>query len=265
MGGANTHRINIDGSDWMRDMEKRVMSEERRPQIRGASDLLGPGFGPHAIQTMDWNSAETGFNGIFYSVAGQTVNSPDNSTYWIGHVLAQQDGYGVQHLYEHRVAGDPALLPIRQYVRRFYNPGTGGLLVYGPWTQAGLSGVTRRLAGDKRTTTLAAATPMTILTANITAVAGRTYRAVATVPCHNNTAGAFTHMYLRQAGAVFAGFTFDHRIAARQIAGTVTGEFTSISNGTMAISVTLEPGSGTATCSAAGLFPATMYVDEIVP
>lgn len=134
MGGANSWRTNITGADWMRDVEKRILSEERRPLIRTASDLLGPGFAPYAVLTQDWNAVECTFNGIFYSQPGG-LNSPDGSAYWIGDVLAQQAGFGIQHVWEHRVASDPTTSPIREYIRRFYAPGGSGLTMFTPWRQ----------------------------------------------------------------------------------------------------------------------------------
>ena len=70
MGGQNGWRTNITFKDWMRDIEKRILNEERRPIIRAASDLMGPGAGPYAIETLDWNADETTFNGWFYSRPG---------------------------------------------------------------------------------------------------------------------------------------------------------------------------------------------------
>lgn len=135
MGGSNSWRANITGGDWMRDVEKRILHEERRPQIRSASDLLGPGFGPYANQTFDWNSDEALFTGSFFSTAGAVVNSPDPAKFWIGEVLSQADGYGIQHVWEHRVASDPTNSPIREYTRRFYNPGTGGSPMFSAWVE----------------------------------------------------------------------------------------------------------------------------------
>ena len=43
MGGPNGWRIRRHRLDWMREQEKRVLHEERRPMVTTASDLLGPG------------------------------------------------------------------------------------------------------------------------------------------------------------------------------------------------------------------------------
>lgn len=91
-------RIITDMEGWMRSTEKRLMHEERRPIVRRASDLLGPGFAPYAVQTLNWNSDETQFNGLFFSEVG-AENSPDNSMFWIGSVTATRDGRGVQEVW----------------------------------------------------------------------------------------------------------------------------------------------------------------------
>ena len=49
MGGANSWRTAQDMPDWMREVEKRVLHEERRPNIRTASDLMGPGLSPYSV------------------------------------------------------------------------------------------------------------------------------------------------------------------------------------------------------------------------
>lgn len=94
----NGHRIVQSMDDWMRSTEKRLGHEERRPIVRRASDLLGPGFAPYAVHTVNWNSEETQFNGLFYSETG-AENTPDNSMTWIGTVIATRDGRGVQEVW----------------------------------------------------------------------------------------------------------------------------------------------------------------------
>ena len=118
MGGQNSWRTNITFTDWMRDIEKRILNEERRPIIRAASDLMGPGAGPYAIQTVDWNADETTFNGWFYSEPG-AQNTPDYSLYWIGTTEGIADGNGYELVRKYDpvtgidVTGD-------SYVRFFY-------------------------------------------------------------------------------------------------------------------------------------------------
>lgn len=130
MGGQQAGRTNIGTSDLIRDIEKRVLSEERRPQIRTASDLMGPGIGPQAIEVRDWNEEATSFNGLFFSTPG-ALNSPDVTRYWMGFVLATEGGDGFMLVYEYR--GDPASPPAARYHRTFTG-GTGdGTRTFGVW------------------------------------------------------------------------------------------------------------------------------------
>lgn len=129
MAGANGWRQAITGQDWARDMEKRVLHEERRPQIRTAADIMGPSLGPYAIRTDDWNSDEAAFNGILYTEPG-ALNSPDIAAYWMGTTMGTADGFGVQHLWEYRAASISD--PIREFIRRFATP-AGALRVYSSW------------------------------------------------------------------------------------------------------------------------------------
>ena len=119
-------------SDWMNQRLKREMHEARRPQVRRASDLLGPGFGPFAIQTRDWNADEVAFNGFFFSDDDGTVlHSPDPAMIWLGLVIAANRGHGVQQLFGHTMPiGDP---PMR-FIRTFHASITG-LRTYAPWTE----------------------------------------------------------------------------------------------------------------------------------
>jgi len=119
MGGASGWRTATSVEDWMRNVEKRLMHEERRPNIRTAADLLGPGVAPYSIWINDWNTDETAFNGFFHSEPG-ALHSPNNTRYWMGSSQATRDGYGLQRVSEYR--GDPteALWPRPTYVRKFF-------------------------------------------------------------------------------------------------------------------------------------------------
>jgi hypothetical protein len=131
MGGQNNYRQIITTDDWMRDMEKRTLHESRRPQIRTASDLLGPGIGPQAIEIRDWNDEVTSFNGFFYSTPG-AQNSPDPARYWMGYVIATEDGAGYMVVYEYALDATLATVPVRTYFRNFQTT-PGSLRSFGQW------------------------------------------------------------------------------------------------------------------------------------
>jgi hypothetical protein len=117
--------------DTLRAQQRRLMHEERRPLVRNAADLMGPSLGPRAILVVDWNTDEAAFNGILYSSPG-AQNSPDGAAYWMGWTAANDGGYGIQHLFEFRTTV-PMNDPMREAIRRFYDPGSGALRAFSDW------------------------------------------------------------------------------------------------------------------------------------
>lgn len=100
MGVSNSWRSSINMDDWMRNMEKRLMHEERRPNVRPAFEIVGDGIATYARLVEDWNSDGPIINGFFYSEANQVVNSPDNTQHWIGIVVVNPIGQGVQRAFQ---------------------------------------------------------------------------------------------------------------------------------------------------------------------
>jgi hypothetical protein len=92
--------------DWMRDMEKRLIHEERRPIPRSAYEVVGRGFTPYANQVTDWNSEGPTINGFFYSDADKIINSPDDTDNWVGIVEATPIGQGVQRVWKYVDSSD---------------------------------------------------------------------------------------------------------------------------------------------------------------
>lgn len=108
------------------------MHEERRPMVSQASDLLGPGAAPYAVQEWDWNSDAAAFVGVFFSnpVDGQ-INSPDDAKHWMGETFGTNAGHGFQRLTEIFVLPPGSPTPDVQ-IRYFTAP--GGLRLYTAWT-----------------------------------------------------------------------------------------------------------------------------------
>lgn len=135
MGQENDYPIAYDAEGVMRHMEKRLRHEERRPSVRKAADLLGPGLGPHAVTIDDLDGDVAAFNAIVFAPIG-TTNSPDPAKDWIGEVIATAAEGGRQTLSTFRAADSPH----ETWVRAFnYIPGTT-VRVYTPWVQGGGSG-----------------------------------------------------------------------------------------------------------------------------
>lgn len=126
MGGAGGHPAPQDLDGWMRQQERRTLAQERRGSIRHASDLMGPGLGPQAVEILDWSGDETMFNGFFYSRPG-ALHSPDADEWWIGQTIAQPEGFGVQTVWDYRGLS----VPIATFSRRF--GAAGGTRVFSTW------------------------------------------------------------------------------------------------------------------------------------
>lgn len=139
MAVNNSGRMPVDFSDWMRDMEKRLMREERRPSGRSVGEVLGPGFGPYAKIVMDWNSDGPVVNGFFYSNANQVVNSPGDATNWMGIVQANPFGAGLQRVWEYiDTAAAPS--PEPALFTRAFITNTDGTRTYTSWSATGGGG-----------------------------------------------------------------------------------------------------------------------------
>jgi hypothetical protein len=131
VSGAEGYRIPITADDYFKQQEKRLLSEQRRPQISKAADLLGPGAAPYAVKIFDWSADDAAFTGVFFSSPddGQ-VNSPNNDLYWMGETFGTAAGFGFQRLTQIFVSPPGPITPSVQ-IRHFYSP--AGVRVYSPW------------------------------------------------------------------------------------------------------------------------------------
>lgn len=119
-------RIPIDATDWVRDLERRSRHEARRPAPRSAVELLGPGFGPRAIEVADWNSDTASYNGYFWSKP-TAVNGP-SAAYWMGQTISNADQQGFQQVTQFMGGASPPARRIRTFA-----PNVGGRRVYSAW------------------------------------------------------------------------------------------------------------------------------------
>lgn len=114
---------------YLRHNEKRMAKEQRRPSVRKASDILGPGFAPLAVQVTDWNADELAFNGYWWSEGGTGVlNSPWEPSDWIGYTISNGET-GVQVVWEML---DPAVDPLMYHYERSWRL-VAGVRVYTAW------------------------------------------------------------------------------------------------------------------------------------
>lgn len=76
MSNEDDWRITTNGGDYLLHQQKKVALADRRPVIRNAGDLVGPGIGAGAVRIDDYNDLLATFNGYYSSVPG-AANAPD--------------------------------------------------------------------------------------------------------------------------------------------------------------------------------------------
>jgi hypothetical protein len=99
---------------WMRQQQRAAQAATRRPNITHASQIMGPGLAPHAVEIKDWSGAETEFNGFFFSRPG-AFNSPDGTKWWIGQSISQVEGFGIQTAWDYRGTSSPPTVKTRRF------------------------------------------------------------------------------------------------------------------------------------------------------
>ena len=88
-------RIETNSSDYFAAQKKRLATDERRPAIRKASDLVGPGIAEAAVRITDFNDVLATFNGYFSAEPG-ALFAPNTSDSFIGSVINDATLGGVQ-------------------------------------------------------------------------------------------------------------------------------------------------------------------------
>src|SRR5262245_20393256 len=114
MGVSLNHPIPQTMDDWMRLIERRLITQERRePQVQ-VMQRLGPGLARFAHQVFDWNTENTWFTGHYWSDVG-SLNSPDPARQRLGLTRVAADEGGVQQ----RITHDGSFTRQRSFT---YNP-----------------------------------------------------------------------------------------------------------------------------------------------
>lgn len=127
MGASdNNWTVPTDLGTYLDQQARRQGQEERRPQIRKASDLLGPGFAPFAVPVDDLDDDVAAFNGLFITAPG-AANTPDITKWWVGETIATQANGGTQTFSTFRALDAPHITMMRGFEvapdssQRFYS------------------------------------------------------------------------------------------------------------------------------------------------
>lgn len=119
-------RIETTARTYFDQQQRQADIESRRPTIRQASDLVGPGIGATATRITDYNDLLATFNG-YYSSAPGAANAPNSTEAFIGQVVSDAELGGRQVF----TSLGTDVTYSRSFVRNIYDPES---IEWGPWT-----------------------------------------------------------------------------------------------------------------------------------
>jgi hypothetical protein len=125
MSGAQNWREETNAQDYFSHQQKQVQLSDRRPVIRRASDLVGPGVGAAAVRLTDLNDVLATFNG-FFSCLSTASNAPNATQSHVGFVSSDSEIGGIQMFY-----GLSDGIARRRIFTR--NPADPSSIVWGTW------------------------------------------------------------------------------------------------------------------------------------
>jgi len=118
-------RVGTNSDDYFRHRDKRIATEERRPVVRKASDLVGPGINSSATRITDFNDTLATFNG-YYSADVGAAYAPNATDPFIGFV-SMDESLGGRQVFTSLVSGN-------EYTRVFLrNPADESSISWGLW------------------------------------------------------------------------------------------------------------------------------------
>jgi hypothetical protein len=98
MTNERNWRTEINSADYFGHQKKALAVESRRPVIRRASDLVGPGIAASAVRVTDFNDILATFNGYFAAEAGAD-NAPTPDQAYVGVTTMDSEIGGAQVFY----------------------------------------------------------------------------------------------------------------------------------------------------------------------
>lgn len=126
MGNEQNWRTETDALSYFRNQQKQLEVADRRPVIRKASDLVGPGISGSAVRVDDYNDLLATFNG-YYSSAPGAGGAPNPDEAFVGYTVSDAEYGGRQVL----TGLDSNITYSRTFVRSPVDPEA---LAWGEWT-----------------------------------------------------------------------------------------------------------------------------------
>lgn len=138
MSDVDNWRPEIDAEDYFGHQKKRLSLADRRPVIRTAADLVGPGVNSFCTRIENFSDPIATYNGWFSALA-DTPNAPLPEIPFVGYVIsdAEEGMGGVQRFTAMETYSSVHLLGT-QYQRLFYRR-TGGVIHWMTWQRIGAS------------------------------------------------------------------------------------------------------------------------------
>lgn len=118
-------RVEIDAEDYLGHQKKKLAIADRRPVIRRADQLVGPGIASTAVRLTDFNDLLAQYNG-FFSAEDGADNAPPVAQNYVGTVISDAVLGGVQEFY----GMSNGTLYRRIFTR---NPGDADSISWGAW------------------------------------------------------------------------------------------------------------------------------------
>lgn len=148
-------RPETDAGDYFLHRQKQLDLADRRPVIRKASDLVGPGIGSSAVRITDFNDLLATFNGYYSSEPG-AASAPNALEAFIGQVISDSE-FGGQQKFTGLSSG-------AEYSRTFQrSPVDPEALAWGQWAERRRIPSTMDAQTERDTSTLSGTAAMLLM------------------------------------------------------------------------------------------------------
>ena len=132
MSGEQNWRVPVDAETYFKHQQKAQAVADRRPVIRKAADLVGPGINAAAIPITDFSDPLATYNGFFSAVAG-AFGAPNSTEAFVGMTINDATMGGTQTF--------QGLTTRKTFSRTFTrNPADLASLFWTGWAEQGTNG-----------------------------------------------------------------------------------------------------------------------------
>lgn len=141
---SDNWRQEVDAEDYFGHQKKKLSVADRRPVIRRASDLVGPGIGASATRITDFNDLLATYNG-YYSATPGARHAPNDAEAFVGHVV-MDDTLGGRQVFTGLTSRSEYA---RVFVRNPGDPTNPDTILWGDWSTADEAGRLVDFSGER--------------------------------------------------------------------------------------------------------------------